>query len=71
MRWSELEKKQVKLDVVMEKVARFLRRRDTHRHEKLVSLVEPMMIAFVGIFIAFIAFTMYSTMFQMQNQLGK
>ncbi|HOA16847.1 MAG TPA: type II secretion system F family protein [Fervidobacterium sp.] len=60
-----------KLDVVMEKVADFYEEEILTDTKKLVSLVEPMMIAFVGIFIAFIAFTMYSTMFQMQNQLGK
>ncbi len=60
-----------RLDVVMEKVADFYEEEILTDTKKLVSLVEPMMIAFVGIFIAFIAFTMYSTMFQMQNQLGK
>jgi len=60
-----------KLDVVMEKVADFYQEEILTDTKKLVSLVEPMMIAFVGVFIAFIAFTIYSTMFQMQNQLGK
>ncbi len=60
-----------KLDAVMEKVADFYEEEILTDTKKLVSLIEPMMIAFVGLFIAFIAFTMYSTIFQMQGQFGK
>ncbi|MFN3327880.1 MAG: type II secretion system F family protein, partial [Fervidobacterium pennivorans] len=60
-----------KLDVVMEKVADFYEEEILADTKKLVSLIEPMMIAFVGLFIAFIAFTMYSTIFQMQSQFGR
>ncbi|WP_448377242.1 type II secretion system F family protein [Fervidobacterium sp.] len=60
-----------KLDVVMEKVADFYEEEILTDTKKLVSLIEPMMIAFVGLFIAFIAFTMYSTIFQMQGQFGR
>ncbi|WP_448384987.1 type II secretion system F family protein [Fervidobacterium sp.] len=60
-----------KLDVVMEKVADFYEEEILADTKKLVSLIEPMMIAFVGLFIAFIAFTMYSTIFQMQGQFGR
>ncbi|MGC9795900.1 type II secretion system F family protein [Fervidobacterium riparium] len=59
------------LDTVMEKVADFYEEEILSDTKKLVSLIEPMMIAFVGLFIAFIAFTMYSTIFQMQGQFGK
>ncbi|MEM5872118.1 MAG: type II secretion system F family protein, partial [Candidatus Aenigmatarchaeota archaeon] len=60
-----------KLDVVMEKVADFYEEEILTDTKKLVSLIEPALIAFVGLFIAFIAFTMYSTIFQMQGQFGK
>jgi len=60
-----------KLDVVMEKVADFYEEEILADTKKLVSLIEPMMIAFVGLFIAFIAFTMYTTIFQMQGQFGR
>jgi type IV pilus assembly protein PilC len=60
-----------KLDVVMEKVADFYEEEILTDTKKLVSLIEPALIAFVGIFIAFIAFTMYSTIFQMQGQFGR
>jgi len=60
-----------KLDAVMEKVADFYEEEILADTKKLVSLIEPMMIAFVGLFIAFIAFTMYSTIFQMQGQFGR
>lgn len=59
------------LDTVMEKVADFYEEEILSDTKKLVSLIEPMMIAFVGLFIAFIAFTMYSTIFQMQGQFGR
>ncbi|ABS61118.1 type II secretion system protein [Fervidobacterium nodosum Rt17-B1] len=60
-----------KLDVVMEKVADFYEEEILSDTKKLVSLIEPALIAFVGLFIAFIAFTMYSTIFQMQGQFGR
>uniref|UniRef100_A0A7C5U756 Type II secretion system F family protein n=1 Tax=Fervidobacterium nodosum TaxID=2424 RepID=A0A7C5U756_9BACT len=60
-----------KLDAVMEKVADFYEEEILADTKKLVSLIEPALIAFVGLFIAFIAFTMYSTIFQMQGQFGK
>ncbi|MEN3043065.1 MAG: type II secretion system F family protein [Fervidobacterium sp.] len=60
-----------KLDTVMEKVADFYEEEILTDTKKLVSLIEPALIAFVGLFIAFIAFTMYSTIFQMQSQFGR
>lgn len=60
-----------KLDVVMEKVADFYEEEILSDTKKLVSLIEPALIAFVGLFIAFIAFTMYSTIFQMQGQFSR
>ncbi|MFN6991264.1 MAG: type II secretion system F family protein, partial [Fervidobacterium sp.] len=60
-----------RLDIVMEKVADFYEEEILSDTKKLVSLIEPALIAFVGLFIAFIAFTMYTTIFQMQGQLGK
>ncbi|MFN3692388.1 MAG: type II secretion system F family protein [Fervidobacterium sp.] len=60
-----------RLDLVMEKVADFYEEEILSDTKKLVSLIEPALIAFVGLFIAFIAFTMYTTIFQMQGQLGK
>lgn len=60
-----------RLDAVMEKVADFYEEEILNDTKKLVSLIEPALIAFVGLFIAFIAFTMYTTIFQMQGQLGR
>ncbi|ODN30084.1 type II secretion system F family protein [Fervidobacterium thailandense] len=60
-----------RLDLVLEKVADFYEEEILTDTKKLVSLVEPMLIAFVGVFIAFIAFTMYSTIFSMQSQFGR
>lgn len=60
-----------RLDTVMEKVADFYEEEIVNDTKKLVSLVEPMLIAFVGMFIAFIAYAMYSTIFQMQQQIGR
>lgn len=60
-----------RLDLVLEKVADFYEEEIMTDTKKLVSLVEPMLIAFVGLFIAFIAFTMYSTIFSMQSQFGR
>ncbi|MBO8160130.1 MAG: type II secretion system F family protein [Thermosipho sp. (in: Bacteria)] len=58
------------LDVVMDKVADFFEDQVQQDTKKLLSLVEPMMIAFVGLFIAFLAYTMYSTIFTMQSTIG-
>ncbi len=56
-----------KLDVVMEKVADFFEDEVVQGTKKLVSLMEPMMIAFVGLFIAFIAYSMYTVIFSAQG----
>jgi len=58
------------LDVVMDKVANFFEDQVQQDTKKLLSLIEPMMIAFVGLFIAFLAYTMYSTIFSMQSTIG-
>ncbi|SHH41133.1 type II secretion system F family protein [Thermosipho atlanticus] len=58
------------LDVVMEKVADFFDDQIQQDTKKLLSLIEPLMIAFVGLFIAFLAYTMYSTIFSMQSTIG-
>ncbi|ONN28142.1 type II secretion system protein F [Thermosipho affectus] len=59
-----------KLEVVMEKVADFFDDQIQQDTKKLLSMLEPLMIAFVGLFIAFLAYTMYSTIFQMQSTFG-
>jgi len=58
------------LDIVMDKVASFFEDQIQQDTKKLLSLIEPMMIAFVGLFIAFLAYTMYSTIFSMQSTIG-
>lgn len=58
------------LDIVMDKVANFFEDQIQQDTKKLLSLIEPMMIAFVGLFIAFLAYTMYSTIFSMQSTIG-
>lgn len=59
-----------KLDVIMEKVADFYEEQIQQDTKKLLSMLEPLMIAFVGLFIAFLAYAMYSTIFQMQSTFG-
>ncbi|OOC46093.1 type II secretion system protein F [Thermosipho sp. 1074] len=59
-----------KLEIVMEKVADFFDDQIQQDTKKLLSMLEPLMIAFVGLFIAFLAYTMYSTIFQMQSTFG-
>lgn len=58
------------LDIVMDKVASFFEDQIQQDTKKLLSLIEPMMIAFVGLFIAFLAYTMYSTIFSMESTIG-
>ncbi|MBB6063103.1 type IV pilus assembly protein PilC [Thermosipho japonicus] len=59
-----------KLDTIMEKVADFFDEQIQQDTKKLLSMLEPLMIAFVGLFIAFLAYAMYSTIFQMQSTFG-
>ncbi|GAB4314028.1 type II secretion system F family protein [Pseudothermotoga elfii] len=60
-----------KLEEVLAKVADFYEEQVRIGVKKLVSLVEPMLIAGVGGFIAFMAFTMYNTIFQLQQTIGR
>lgn len=60
-----------KLEEVLLKVAEFYEDQIRTGVKKLVSLVEPMLIAGVGGFIAFMALTMYSTIFQLQQTIGR
>ena len=59
-----------KLDEVMFKVADFYHTQVQSALKKLVSLVEPIMIIFIGGFIGFLAYTMYNTIFAMQQSIG-
>lgn len=60
-----------RLDEVLNKVADFYEEQVRTGVKKLVSLVEPIMIAGVGGFIAFMAFAMYNTIFQLQQTIGQ
>lgn len=60
-----------KLEEVLLKIADFYEDQIRTGVKKLVSLVEPMLIAGVGGFIAFMALTMYSTIFQLQQTIGR
>ncbi|KUK95337.1 MAG: Type II secretion system protein [Thermotogales bacterium 46_20] len=59
-----------KLDTVMFKVADFYRNQVQAALKQLISLVEPMMILFIGGFVAFLAYTMYSSIFALQQTIG-
>jgi len=52
-----------KLDAVLEKVGIFFEEKVRASVKQLVSLIEPTLIVFVGLFIAFIAYTMYTSMY--------
>ena len=60
-----------KLDEVLQKVADFYEDVVRNSIKRLIALVEPMMIAGVGGFIAFLAYTMYTTIFQMEQMIGR
>ncbi len=55
---------------VMHKVAGFYEDRVRVGIKKVVSLVEPMMIVMIGGFIAFLAYTMYTAIFSLQQVIG-
>jgi type IV pilus assembly protein PilC len=59
-----------KLDDVMFKVSVFYHAQVTTALKKLVSLVEPIMIMFIGGFIGFLAYTMYDAIFAMEQSIG-
>ncbi len=59
-----------KLDVVMFKVADFYRNQVKAALKQLISLVEPIMILFIGGFVAFLAYTMYDAIFALQQTIG-
>lgn len=59
-----------KIDEVMDKVATFYEQQLRIAVKKFVSLLEPMMIVFVGGVIAFIALSIYSTIFSYQASMG-
>ncbi len=59
-----------KLDEVMMKVADFYEQQLRISVKKFVSMIEPALIAFIGGFIAFLALSLYSTIFQFQSGAG-
>jgi len=59
-----------KLDEVMLKVADFYHMQVQNALKKLVSLVEPIMILFIGGFIGFLAITIYGAVFAMEQSIG-
>jgi len=59
-----------KLDEVMFKVANFYHMQVQNALKKLVSLVEPIMILFIGGFIGFLAITIYGAVFAMEQSIG-
>ncbi|AKI97919.1 type II secretion system F family protein [Kosmotoga pacifica] len=59
-----------KLDEVMFKVSEFYHAQVTTSLKKLVSMVEPLMIIFIGGFIGFLAYTMYNTIFTLEQSVG-
>ena len=59
-----------KLDEVLDKVADFYTQQLRVEVKKFVSMIEPMLIAFIGGFIAFLAVALYSTIFQFQSGMG-
>ncbi len=59
-----------KVEEVMEKVADFYEDIVRNGVKQLVSLVEPLLIAGVGGFVAFLAYSIYTTVFQLQRSIG-
>ncbi len=59
-----------KLEEILEKVADFYEQQLRIAVKKFVSMIEPMLIAFIGGFIAFLALSLYSTVFQFQTSVG-
>ncbi|AJG40715.1 type II secretion system protein F [Thermotoga sp. RQ7] len=59
-----------KVDEVMERVADFYEDIVRNSVKQLVSLVEPLLIAGVGGFVAFLAYSIYTTVFQLQRSIG-
>lgn len=59
-----------KLPEVLQKVSEFYDQEVRKNVKQLVSLIEPMMIVFVGGFIALLALTMYQTIFTMEQSIG-
>lgn len=59
-----------KLDEVLNKVADFYTQQLRIEVKKFISMIEPMLIAFIGGFIAFLALGLYSTIFQFQTGVG-
>ena len=60
-----------KLDEVLNKVADFYEDIVRNSVKRLISLIEPMMIAGIGGFVAFLAYTMYTTIFQIERMIGR
>ncbi len=59
-----------KLDEVLAKVADFYEQQLRVSVKKFVSMIEPLLIAFIGGFIAFLALSLYSTIFHYQAGAG-
>lgn len=58
-----------KLDEILEQVADFFEEKVRTLVKQVTAIIEPMMIVLVGIFIAFIAYAMYSSIFQGQQSI--
>lgn len=58
-----------KLDSILERVADFFEDKVRTSVKQMISLIQPVMIVLVGMFIAFIAYTMYTAIFQGQMTL--
>ncbi|MCD6449490.1 MAG: type II secretion system F family protein [Thermotogaceae bacterium] len=59
-----------RLDEVLGRVADFYTQQLRIEVKKFVSTIEPVLIAFIGGFIAFLAIGLYSTIFQLQAEIG-
>jgi len=59
-----------KLDEVLSKVADFYTQQLRVEVKKFVSMIEPLLIAFIGGFVALLAIGLYSTIFQFQAGMG-
>jgi len=57
------------LDSILEQISDFFEDKVRTSVKQVTSLIEPAMIVFVGIFIAFIAYAMYSSIFQGQQSI--
>ncbi len=60
-----------RVDEMLSKVADFYDDEASVKLKQLVSLIEPAMIAIIGIFVGFLAFSLYQTMFNLEQGVGQ